>query len=99
MNHKCLDQLLCAAVVSNQFRETLLRNPAQAIATGYLDHNFSLTPEEQNLVVDIRAQELEDFAAQVHHWLSGSANGNGRTGAGSRETLTNLFRARVPARA
>ena len=99
MNHTGLNQLLCAAVVNNRFRETLLRNPAQAIATGYLDHSFSLTPEERNLVVDIRAQGFEDFAAQVHHWLSGSSNGHGRNGTDSIERFTSLFRARVPARA
>ena len=45
MKHKGLNQLLCAATVNNRFRETLLHNPAQAIATGYFDHTFSLTPE------------------------------------------------------
>jgi hypothetical protein len=88
-----LNQLLCAAVVNNRFRETLLRNPAQAIATGYLDHSFSLTPEERDLVVDIKAQRFEDFAAQVHNWLSGSGRGTGLNGNGRR------LQAHVPARA
>ena len=91
MNHRGLNQLLCAAVVNNRFRETLLRNPAQAIATGYLDHNFSLTPEERDLVVDIKAQRFEDFAGQVHNWLSG----NRQNGTSSAE----LFPTRVPVRA
>ena len=72
MNHVGLNKMLCAAVVNNSFRENLLRNPAQAIASGYLDHSFSLTPEERDLVVDIKAQKFEDFAAQVYNWLSGS---------------------------
>jgi len=55
----------------------LLRDPAQAIATGYFDHTFVLTPEERDLVLGIRAQRLEDFAAQVHRWISGNGNGNG----------------------
>ena len=80
MNHMGLNQLLCAAVVNNRFRETLLRNPAQAIATGYLDHNFSLTPEERDLVIDIKAQRFEDFAAQVHMRLSGNGSGHGLNG-------------------
>ena len=71
-----LNQLLCAAVVNNRFRETLLRDPAQAIATGYLEHNFSLTPEERDLVIDIKAHRFEDFAAQVHKRLSGNSSGH-----------------------
>ena len=91
MNHRGLNQLLCAAVVNNSFRETLLRNPAQAIATGYLGPSFSLTPEERDLVVDIKAQRFEDFAGQVHNWLSG----NRRNGTSSVE----MFPTRVPVRA
>jgi hypothetical protein len=75
-----LNQLLCAAVVNSRFCERLLRNPAQAIATGYLDHNFSLTPEERDLVISIKAQKLEDFAAQVHGRLSGNGSGYGLNG-------------------
>jgi hypothetical protein len=82
MNHKGLNQLLCAATVNGRFRETLLRNPAQAIASGYLDHTFCLTPEEKEMVISIQAQQLEDFAMQVYHWLSGNGNGNGQNGNG-----------------
>ena len=80
MDHKSLNQLLCAATVNRRFRETLLRNPAQAIAAGYFNHTFALTPEERELVVSIQAQRLEDFAAQVYHWISADGNGNGRNG-------------------
>ena len=83
MKHKALNQLLCAAIVNERFRETLLRDPAQAIASGYFDHSFSLTPEEQNLVVDIRARRLEDFAAQVHSWIAGNGNGIGHSRNGN----------------
>ena len=106
MKHEGLNQLLCAAVVNNGFRETLLQNPAKALATGYLNHSFSLTSEERDLVVDIQAQRFEDFAAQVYHWLSGNGNGNGQNGNGRRhnalgsgEPFVDLFRAPVPARA
>jgi len=77
MQHKSLNQLLCAATVNGRFRETLLRNPAKALATGYCDHTFALTPEERDLVLGIQAQRLEDFAAQVYRWLSSNGNGNG----------------------
>jgi hypothetical protein len=81
MKHKSLNQLLCAATVNVRFREALLSDPAQAIATGYFDHSFCLTPEEQELVVGIQAQRLEDFAAQIHHWISNAGNGNAYAGS------------------
>ncbi len=111
MKHKALNQLLCAATVNGRFRETLLRNPALAISTGYLEHTFSLTPEERELVVGIQAQHLEDFAAQVYHWISGNGNGhngNGRNGNGKKgngyrkdglvatDQFVDLYRAPVP---
>jgi hypothetical protein len=77
MNHKSLNELLCAATVNVRFRETLLDDPAKAIAAGYFDHSFALTQEERDLVVGIKAQGLEDFAAQVYHFISW--NGNGTT--------------------
>jgi len=77
MNHRSLNELLCAATVNVRFRETLLRDPAKAIAAGYFDHSFVLTQEERDLVVGIQAQGLEDFAAQVYSFISG--NGNGTT--------------------
>ncbi len=83
MRHKGLNELLCAAVVNRQFRDDLLRDPAQALATGYLGHSFSLTSEEKSLVTTIKAQRLEDFAARVYDWLS--PNGHGHNGNGHRD--------------
>jgi hypothetical protein len=77
MQHKSLNQLLCAATVNGRFRETLLHNPAKALASGYCDHTFALTPEERELVLSIQAHRLEDFAAQIYGWLSTKGNGNG----------------------
>lgn len=77
MEHKGLNQLLCAATVNGRFRNVLLSDPAQALALGYFDHTFSLTPEERTLVVNIQAQRLEDFAAEVHHWLQSKSKSNG----------------------
>ena len=86
MKHRSLNQLLCAATVNGRFRETLLRDPARAIEAGYFDHSFSLTPEEQELVIGIQAQRLEDFAAQIYNWISGNGHngyhGNGHNGNG-----------------
>ena len=78
MNHKGLNQLLCAATVNSRFRETLLQEPAQAIATGYLGQTFSLTSEERTLVTSIQAQHLEDFAAKVYCWISSNDTGQRR---------------------
>ena len=95
MQHKSLNQLLCAATVNGRFREMLLRDPAQALSTGYLDHSFSLTSEERELVTGIHAQQFEDFAAQVYHWISGNGNGHngnghGRNGTGHLHSLPRL---------
>ena len=76
MMHRGLNQLLCAATVNVRFRETLLRNPTQAIATGYFNHRFSLTPDEHRLVTGIQANQLEDFAAQVYCWISSNTGGH-----------------------
>ncbi len=99
MKHKGLNQLLCAATVNGRFRETLLRNPAQALSMGYLDHSFALTPEERDLVINIQAQQLEDFAAQVYSWISVTGNGhngnghngNGRNGYGRKPSLFGMI--------
>jgi hypothetical protein len=77
MMHKGLNQLVCAATVNRRFREALLRDPSQAIATGYFNHRFSLTPDEQRLVTGIRANRLEEFAAQVYCWISSGGEGHG----------------------
>lgn len=86
MKHKSLNQLLCAAVINGRFREILLRDPAQALASGYYEHSFSLTAEERDLVMGIRAQKLEDFAEQVHRWISGNATRSDSTLIYERQT-------------
>ena len=80
MKHKGLNQLLCAAVVNERFREVLLHHPARAIAMGYCDQSFSLTAEERDLVLGIHARQLEDFAAQVYGWISGNGRQGGANG-------------------
>jgi hypothetical protein len=82
MQHKSLNQLLCAAMVNGRFREMLLHDPARALSAGYLDHSFALTSEEREMVIGIQAQQLEEFAAQIYHWISGNGN-NGHNGNGN----------------
>ena len=74
MNHKSLNELVCAATVNVRFRETLLRDPAKALASGYFGHSFALTKEEHDLVIGMRATGLEDFAEQVYSFISGKAS-------------------------
>lgn len=95
MKHRGLNQLLCAAIVNDSFRDTLLQNPAQAIATGYNDHDFSLTTEERDLLLEIKAQRIEDFAAQVYGWISGGDNGKQRSRdvLGMSDRYVDLYRA------
>jgi len=70
-----LSRLITAAVVSQKFCDLLLSDPAMALATGYGGESFSLSAEEQELILSIRATSLTDFAMQ----LAGHRNGNGQT--------------------
>jgi hypothetical protein len=64
-----LSQVFAAAVVDQQFRDMLLKNPSSAIQKGYLGEAFSLSKEEQDLITSIRAKSLSDLARQVNHSL------------------------------
>ena len=86
MNHRSLNQLLCAATVNSRFREVLLRDPARALTMGYQGQSFALTPEEKQLVLGIRARRLEEFAVQVYEWLSASRHGDKHDGRISRRS-------------
>jgi hypothetical protein len=63
-----------AAVVSPAFLDLLLKNPAEALATGYNDEVFKLTSEEREWVIAIRATSLTDFALQLSN---GQSDGGG----------------------
>jgi hypothetical protein len=64
-----LHRLFAAAVVSGQFRETLLSKPEEALAKGYLGQAFSLTDRESTIIKSVRAESLAEFAQQVNHAL------------------------------
>ncbi len=70
MKHQGLNQLLCAATVNRRFRETLLRDPAQALAMGYQGQAFHLAPAERQWVLNTKAQHLEDLAEQLYRWIA-----------------------------
>jgi hypothetical protein len=64
-----LHRLFAAAVVSDQFRETLLRKPEEALANGYLGQPFILTDQEKTIIKSIQADTLTDLAQKVNRAL------------------------------
>jgi hypothetical protein len=64
-----LSRLFAAAVVSRQFRETLLQEPEAALKSGYLGQTFQLTDREKNMLCSIRAESLTDLAQKVNRAL------------------------------
>lgn len=66
-----LHRLFAAAIVSDQFRETLLSKPEEALAHGYLGQTFPLTDQERTLIKSIQADTLTDLAQKVNRALKG----------------------------
>ncbi len=64
-----LHRLFAAAIVSDQFRTTLLSKPEEALANGYLGQTFMLTDQEKTLIQSIRADTLTDLAQKVNRAL------------------------------
>jgi len=64
-----LPRLFAAAVVNDQFRETLLHRPEEALEHGYLGQLFSLTDKERAAIQSIRADTLTDLARKVNYAL------------------------------
>ena len=64
-----LHRLFAAAIVSDQFRETLLREPESAMANGYLGQTFALTDQEKTIIKSVRANTLTDLAQKVNQAL------------------------------
>lgn len=60
-----ISRLLAAAVVNQQFCRLLLDDPELALETGLHGETFSLTNEERNLILSIRADSLADLAGQL----------------------------------
>lgn len=64
-----LHRLFAAAIVSDQFRTTLLREPERALANGYLGQTFALTDQEKTIIRNVQAKNLTDFAQKVNQAL------------------------------
>jgi hypothetical protein len=65
IHRSALSRLFAAAVVSPQFRETLLHAPKIALEKGYLGQTFPLSKRETTLLLSIRAESLAELARQV----------------------------------
>jgi hypothetical protein len=65
-NSSRLSRVFAAAIINQQFCAMLLQNPIQALQNGYLGEAFSLSKEERDLIVSIRAESLADLAKQVN---------------------------------
>jgi len=64
-----ISRVFAAAVVNKQFCSTLLVDPQNALKNGYLGETFSLSREEHDLIISIRADSLSDLAKQVNRSL------------------------------
>lgn len=67
-------RILTAAVISSQFRQMLLSNPAKAIADGFGGEAFCLESEDRKRVASIRANTLADFAIELNRIRSSRTN-------------------------
>jgi len=78
MKNKALNRLICAAVVSQDFRHKLLEAPLEAVSSGYMGCAFALTAEEVRMLSSIEASDFQSFSQQVCDWISANGNeGNG----------------------
>jgi hypothetical protein len=69
-----LSRLINAAVVSMEFCNLLLSNPASALAEGYNGESFRLTGKDHALVLSIKATSLHEFALQVAESRNGKSH-------------------------
>ena len=60
-----INRLLTAAVVNQNFRDLLLKDPRRALSQGFQGETFSLNYQERNLILSIQADNLRDLALQV----------------------------------
>jgi hypothetical protein len=66
VTHGTLSQVIGTALIDDGFRRVLLRNPKEALAP------FHLASDELCALTSIRAQTLEQFAAQLVDWFAQS---------------------------
>ncbi len=60
-----LNRLIAAAVINQNFCDSLLNTPELALENGYFGEQFNLEDHEVGLILSIEADNLSDFANQV----------------------------------
>lgn len=65
-----MNRLLAAALISSQFCNLLLKDPARALQQGFAGEHFTLSNDEQNFILSLRAGSLQEFVAHVCEHLS-----------------------------
>ncbi len=65
VQHPGVSAVFAAAVVSQSFRNLLLKDPEQALKQGYMGKRFDLSREDASLIVSLSAGSLPDLARQV----------------------------------
>ncbi len=64
-----LSRIFAAAIVNRQFCQMLLQDPYTALQKGYLGETFSISTEERDAIIAIRAESLPEFAQQLNRAL------------------------------
>ncbi len=65
MAYESLQAVVGTAVIDTAFRNALLNGSRSRVISG-----FNLSREEVDAVMGIRADSLEQFAGQLHQWIS-----------------------------
>jgi hypothetical protein len=63
-------RILTAAVINPQFCRVLLTDPGKALKMGFAGEPFKLNAESHDLLSQIRAKSLSDFARQMNGALA-----------------------------
>ena len=66
MFHPVLEEVVGNAIIDREFRAGLLNGKRARLI-----HRFNLSPEETQVIMNIRADSLESFAGQLHRWIEG----------------------------
>lgn len=70
MAPRALSEIIGTAVIDGDFRHDLLHNPQRVLP------QFDLTAKESDAIASIRAGSLEQFATQLHAWITENGNGH-----------------------
>ena len=65
-----INRLICAAIVSETFRDDLLVNPAKALDAGYSGEKFPLSAKERLAILSIDAVTLDEFTVKLMNQLN-----------------------------